>query len=77
MRPYPRPDDITYAVQAINRWAVEAMDDLPTQTRPGTSLADVGREFHGKAYGRSRRQVVGLIGWWERCPESGVPEGDG
>jgi hypothetical protein len=59
VRPHPRPDDISYPVQAMNRWAVDAIDNLQRQPQPGSSIAAVGRELRSTAYRRWRQLLVG------------------
>jgi hypothetical protein len=58
VRPHPHPEDISFAVHSINRWAIEhpqgLHDDPPTST-----LVDRSQRFRGQAYGRWR-QLLGV-----------------
>jgi pPIWI RE three-gene island domain Z len=54
IRPHPRPDDISFAVQSINRWAVERARDLVNGAGGGTSADALGRQVRQQAYARWR-----------------------
>jgi hypothetical protein len=52
VRPHPRPDDISFAIHAINGWAIEHCEDADWFTQQGKneSLDEMGRLFRKKAY---------------------------
>lgn len=54
IRPHPRPDDISFAVQSINRWAIERAQDLVAGVVRGTPVDDLGRQVRRQAYDRWR-----------------------
>jgi hypothetical protein len=58
VRPHPRPDDITYAIHAINRWAIDHYADQRWFARRcGTttpSLVQMADAFRESAYARWR-----------------------
>ncbi len=58
VRPHPRPDDISFAIHSINRWAIERSDDTSllrnTGQRDMTTLHGVGKVFRNEAYRRWR-----------------------
>ncbi len=58
VRPHPHPEDISFAVHAVNRWAIEHAHGLPgdAPTRP---LIDRSQRFRGYAYGQWR-QLLGI-----------------
>jgi hypothetical protein len=58
VRPHPRPDDITLAIQAINHWAIEQIEN-GFANAPGTSLDERGRKFLIAAY-RQWRHLLHL-----------------
>lgn len=59
VRPHPRPDDISYAIHAMNRWAIDHYANLPwyeqqLQTNQ-PSLAQIAETFRKAAYKQWRR----------------------
>lgn len=58
VRPHPRPDDISYAIHSINRWAVDHYQDIPwltSQCEDGSlTLNTIGNAFRNGAYRRWR-----------------------
>lgn len=61
VRPHPRPDDISYPVQAMNRWAIEQIRHMHHGGNPynGTSrLGELGRAFRSDAYRRWQRMLT-------------------
>ncbi len=60
VRPHPRPDDMSYAIQSINQWAVAQhnnVDWFEEQSRlehDGHQLSTIGHTFRSAAYGRWR-----------------------
>jgi len=53
-RPHPRPDDISYPVQSMNRWAVERIHQLERSAQeysPG-DLAFLARSIRREGFGR-------------------------
>ncbi|MDW8213948.1 MAG: hypothetical protein RMJ55_10340 [Roseiflexaceae bacterium] len=59
VRPHPRPDDITYAIHAINRWALDHYANLQwyaqrLQTQQ-PSLEQIAETFRTSAYAQWRR----------------------
>lgn len=58
VRPHPRPDDISYAIHSINRWAVDRYADtswLTHKCKDGLlTLDNVGDAFRDAAYRRWR-----------------------
>jgi len=59
VRPHPRPDDISFAIQSINRWALEHCDNLPwfadkNDKENDLTLIRAGRIFRQAAYKRWR-----------------------
>lgn len=57
VRPHPRPDDISHAIQAMNHWAVERVrtGDLVSLAGAGADTLDaLGRRFRSAAYVRWR-----------------------
>ncbi|MDW8145208.1 MAG: hypothetical protein RMJ48_02745 [Roseiflexaceae bacterium] len=59
VRPFPRPDDISYAIHAINRWAVEHYDNHQWYAQrlqtDHPSLAQMAEAFRSSAYAQWRR----------------------
>jgi hypothetical protein len=60
VRPHPRPDDISYAIQSINQWAVEEHSNIDWfekehHLEPDESqLSTIGHTFRSAAYRRWR-----------------------
>lgn len=58
VRPHPRPDDISFAIQSINRWAIEKSADASLLAnihgRDVSTLYGVGKTFREEAYIRWR-----------------------
>jgi hypothetical protein len=62
VRPHPRPDDIGFAIQSINRWAVKhcrnpkewSEGDAPEPPTDQYSLTELGMQFRQNAYRRWR-----------------------
>lgn len=58
VRPHPRPDDISYAIHSINRWAIEHYPDhswLEKNCPDGLlTLENMGKTFRNAAYKRWR-----------------------
>jgi hypothetical protein len=54
IRPHPRPDDISYPVQSMNRWAIEQIELMLAGRYPrgATGLELLGRDFRSAAYTR-------------------------
>ncbi|MEU6190844.1 hypothetical protein [Nocardia sp. NPDC047038] len=52
IRPHPRPDDITYPVQSMNRWAIERIAELGSARHPysASDLHGLGRELRAVGY---------------------------
>jgi hypothetical protein len=65
VRPHPRPDDLTLAVQAINDWAVRTTrDGTFTHDAVGAgSLDEAGRMFRRKARAQWRRLITRKVAW--------------
>jgi len=59
VRPHPRPDEISYIIHSINRWAIEKMGDRSWLLNKGQesplTLDRAGRAFRGAAFGRWRK----------------------
>jgi len=60
VRPHPRPDDISYPVQAMNRWAVEQISKMRAGTHsfPAEDLHQLTRAFRRDAYLRWQRMLT-------------------
>ena len=58
IRPHPRPDDISFAIQSINRWATEHSADTSllrnVHQRDMNTLHGTGKTFREEAYIRWR-----------------------
>lgn len=58
VRPHPRPDDISYAIHSIDRWAIDRYNDtewLSANCENGSlALEEVGQTFRDAAYRRWR-----------------------
>ena len=58
VRPHPRPDDLSYAIHSINRWAIDRYADtawLSANCENGSlALEEVGQTFRDAAYRRWR-----------------------
>ncbi|MBF6172367.1 hypothetical protein [Nocardia blacklockiae] len=52
VRPHPRPDDITYPVQSMNRWAIEQIAELKSARHPYSTsdLHGLARELRAVGY---------------------------
>ena len=58
VRPHPHPEDISFAVHAVNRWAVEHAHGLLGDS-PDRPLIDRSQRFRGHAYALWR-QLLGI-----------------
>lgn len=58
VRPHPRPDDINFAIHAINHWAIAQGQTTPHHGRSDT-LDELGRAFRNSAY-RQWRHLLRL-----------------
>ena len=58
IRPHPHPHDLSYAIQSINRWAIEHSKDLswinPQNQSDNFTIAKVGEKFRKAAFIRWR-----------------------
>lgn len=65
VRPHPRPDDLTLAVQAINDWAVRAThgDAFTRDAKVAGGLDDAGRQFRRRARAQWRRLITRKVAW--------------
>ncbi|BEL01830.1 hypothetical protein Q0Z83_000210 [Actinoplanes sichuanensis] len=58
VRPHPRPDDISYHVQDINRWGVEQIRNGLPAAGPATIAAERAKAFIAEAGTRWRRALA-------------------
>ncbi|MBF6263591.1 transposase [Nocardia farcinica] len=60
VRPHPRPDEIAYPVQSMNRWAVEQIDALRSghHCYNGTDLHGLARKLRGLGYRRWQSKLT-------------------
>lgn len=65
VRPHPRPDDITLAIQAVNDWAVRYVRDggFAAQVRAVGTPDAAGRVFRGLARERWQRYLTRRLSW--------------
>jgi hypothetical protein len=75
VRPYPRPDDLSFAIHAINRWAMDPRPAtyidprtgqrvaLPDWTEPALQLDERGRRFRRSAHARWRSLLRQDLRW--------------
>jgi len=73
VRPHPRPDDIGFAIQSINRWAVDRHQDTlwldrKTANKPLT-LSTVGLTFRREAY-KQWRYLLNLPVIYSTLPDN-------
>lgn len=58
VRPHPRPQDLSYAVRSLNKWAVDEAAVLPEKVREFKSLDAAGREWRSAAKRRWRELLT-------------------
>jgi hypothetical protein len=54
VRPHPRPQDLSYAVRSLNKWAVEVSSDLSRRLAEQPNLDQVGQSWRREANYRWR-----------------------
>lgn len=58
VRPHPRPQDLSYAVRSLNKWAVDETAVLPLRSKEFASLDAAGRAWRGAANRRWRELLT-------------------
>ncbi|MDQ3802295.1 MAG: hypothetical protein M3416_00330 [Acidobacteriota bacterium] len=62
VRPHPRPQDLSYSVRSLNKWAIEEMELLPRKSAKYPSLDAAGQAWRREANQRWRALLTtGLI----------------
>ena len=58
VRPHPRPQDLSYAVRSLNKWAVDEASVLPKKSLESATLDAAGRAWRGAAQRRWRELLT-------------------
>ncbi|WP_137816574.1 hypothetical protein [Gandjariella thermophila] len=75
IRPHPRPDDISYPVQSMNRWAIERIAELRTRrhTLDGHDLSSLARSLRRKGYDRWQKMLTAPLVYGSLDPTTDRP----
>jgi hypothetical protein len=58
VRPHPRPQDLSYAVRSLNKWAIDEATVLPEKRLESTTLDAAGRAWRSAAQRRWRELLT-------------------